>query len=316
MNKICLGCGVVLQTDDELEPGFIPKEKINDSNYCKRCFRLTHYGEKNNNEEEKSISYILNKVNKDNIFKIYLVDLLNINNNTIELFNKIKGNKLLLISKLDLISDSININHIVDNIRKVYNIKSDIKTISVDNIASINSLINYINKNNINKTYLLGPTNSGKSTLINKLLEINETDTSMLTMSNKRNTTLDFIDVAINKNLTIIDSPGFLINDYNLKSKYKNVIKPISFNMKDGEILLINNFYIKFKDSSSITIYNYDKLNITKYYKDIKFDYDIDMLANTDLCINGFGFIRIKNSNKLYIYNLNKELISIRRSII
>ena len=61
--------------------------------------------------------------------------------------------------------------------------------------------------------------------------------------------------------------------------------------MKENEVLLINNFYIRFKNNTSVTVYNYDELNITKYYKDVKYDYNLNVEDNTDLCINGFGLM-------------------------
>jgi len=314
MNKVCFGCGCVLQSDNELNPGFIPSNKLDNANYCKRCFRLTHYGEISNNELEKSTKSILDNINKDNIFKIFIVDFLNINNNTINIFNKIKGNKLLLISKVDLINKSMNKDRIISRIKNIYNINSDIKYISGINDYGVNSLINYLNDKKINKAYIVGPTNSGKSTLINKLISIYNPKLNKLTISNKRNTTLEFIRINLD-NLILIDSPGFLIGDYNLKSKYKNIIKPKTFNMKNNEVLFINKFYIKFNNSTSVTIYTYDELVCKKYYKDIKFDYEMNISKNNDLCINGLGILNIKNDNNISISGLDKELISIRNSI-
>lgn len=314
MNKVCFGCGTILQSDNELNPGYIPEKKLNDAKYCKRCFRLTHYGEISNVELEKSTKSILDNINKDNIFKIFIVDFLNINNNTINIFNKIKGKKLLLISKVDLISKDLNKEKIISRLKKIYNIKNDIKYISGINNYGVNSLINYLERNNINKSYILGPTNSGKSTLINKLIDIYNPRLNKLTISNKRNTTLEFIRINLD-NVTLIDSPGFLLNDYNLKSKYKNIIKPKTFNMKNNEVLLVDKFYIKFNKSTSVTIYTYDELNIKKYYKEVEFDYNINIEDNTDLCINGLGLINIKNSNDIGICGLDKDLISIRNSI-
>jgi len=314
MNKVCFGCGAVLQYDNELNPGYIPENKYDSANYCKRCFRLTHYGEISTNELEKSTKTILDNVNKDNIFKIFIVDFLNINNNKINIFNKIKGNKLLLISKIDLIDKSINIDNAISNLKNIYNIKCDIKLISSIKGWGIN-LVKYLNDKNINKCYLLGPTNSGKSTLINNLIEEYNPKLNKLTISNKRNTTLEFIRIKLNDNITLIDSPGFLISDYNLKSKYKNIIKPITFNMKENEILFVDKFYIKFLNPTSVTIYVNENLNMKKYYKELEFDYDLEINNNNDICINGFGIINIKNKNNISINGLDKGLISIRDSI-
>ena len=308
MNKKCIGCGIELQYNDKNKIGYIPENKYNDSNYCMRCFRLIHYNDISTNDKELSTNYILDKVNKDNIFKIYVVDFLNINNNTIDIYNKIKGNKLLLINKIDMLDKSINKNNIINNIKTIYKI-DNILSISTLNDNDINMLLNYLNKNNINKCYILGPTNSGKSTLINKLCNNNN-----LTISNKRNTTLEFINIKLD-NLNIIDTPGFLISDYNLKTKYNHIIKPITYNMKDNDIIYIDKFYIKFKYKTSITIYCYEIIDTKKYYKDIKYDYSIDTTNNIDLCINGFGINHHNNKNNIEKYNLDKELISIRESV-
>lgn len=315
MNKVCFGCGSILQFDNPNNPGYIPENKYNDSSFCKRCFRLTHYGEINNNELEKSTKSILDKINKDNIFKIYIVDFLNINDETINIFKKIKGNKMILISKLDLMSKSLNKDKIVKRLKEIYSITSDIKFISALNNYGINSLLNYLKSLHINKCYLLGPTNSGKSTLINKLMELNNSKLNKLTTSNKRNTTLEFIRIKLNDNLTIIDSPGFIINEYGINSKFKNSIKQYTFNMKSNEILNIDKFFIKFSEQTSITIYINEQLKIKKYYKEIDNQFELNIDDNTDICINGLGILNIKKSNKLIISGLDSSLLSVRKSI-
>ncbi len=314
MNKICAGCGSILQTENELESGFIPQEKIENSNYCKRCFRLTHYGDITIKDKELSNEYILNYVNENNKFNIFMIDILNINETNINLYNKIREPKLLLISKIDLFNKSIYKEKIKNKLKKIYNIENIvfISSIKKDNVIHF---VNYLINKKINNIFLLGPTNSGKSTFINKINEIYDCNLDSLTVSNKKNTTLEFIKLKLMNNLTIYDSPGFLYNDYNIKSKYKNIIKPITFNMKKDEIIFIDKFYIKFNNSTSITIYCYENINIKKFYKKLVFDYEVDIKDNTDLCINGFGFINIKNKCKIGIKNLNKEFISRRESV-
>ena len=39
-NKICKGCGVVLQSSDAAAIGYTPKME---ADYCQRCFRIRHY---------------------------------------------------------------------------------------------------------------------------------------------------------------------------------------------------------------------------------------------------------------------------------
>ena len=45
MSKKCIGCGAILQSDDKDKIGYIRKEKLEDSNYCERCFKITNYGD-------------------------------------------------------------------------------------------------------------------------------------------------------------------------------------------------------------------------------------------------------------------------------
>ena len=43
-NRVCSGCGVTLQSRDPAAPGFIPAEKAGAAPLCRRCYRLLHYG--------------------------------------------------------------------------------------------------------------------------------------------------------------------------------------------------------------------------------------------------------------------------------
>ena len=86
MNKICIGCGQIMQNLDEDKPGYTPNLK---SVYCRRCFRLKNYGERKDKEEIDE-EKIFAKVNKSKGIAFFLVDFLNINQKTTSLFNKIK----------------------------------------------------------------------------------------------------------------------------------------------------------------------------------------------------------------------------------
>jgi len=43
-NRVCPGCGVALQSRDSTAPGFIPAGKAGNGLLCRRCYRLLHYG--------------------------------------------------------------------------------------------------------------------------------------------------------------------------------------------------------------------------------------------------------------------------------
>ena len=314
MSKICFGCGAKLQYSNKNNIGYVPKEKIDDAKYCMRCFKLMHYGVNINDSVPKTIDEILYLVNNDYKFTIFMCDFLSLSDKIINIYNKIKGKKLLLISKIDVIPKDIKIDKVRKYIKEYYKV-DNVRFVSSVNNYGIDSLINYLLNNNIRETYILGETNSGKSTLINNILDAFDSKLTKTTMSNKKNTTLDFIRLYVNDRLTLIDSPGFVTNRYELKEELK-VIKPYTYQMKENECLKINDFYLKVSNNTSITIYSNYKLDIKKYYKDnIEYDYSKDINSNSDILVYGLGFINIKNDCKISLSNINKDYIEVRESV-
>lgn len=315
MNKICFGCGAKLQCTDKNKIGYTPETKINTSFYCMRCYKLTHYGVEINDKEPKKINEILYLVNKDNKHTIFMCDILNLSDKVIDIYNKIKGKKILLISKIDILPKDIKIDKLKKYIIDKYNI-DNVKFISSNNNFGVISLIKYLDYNNIKDSYILGISNSGKSTLINKIIDVCESKINKTTISNKRNTTLDFIRLNINNMFTLIDSPGFIIDTYINDLKIVKEIKPVVYQIKEGDILKIDKFYMKFTNKTNIVIYSYYDLECKKYYKeDLDYDNEIIVENNRDIVIQGLGFINVKNSSTIKLYNLDKEIIEIRESI-
>lgn len=313
MNKICYGCGAKLQSDDPSLIGYIPKNKEEDAVYCQRCFKLMHYGVVSN-DQVKTPEEIIKSINNDQKEVIFLVDFLNLNTKVINLFNLIKKPKLLLISKCDLIPNMIKEASIIKFIRDTYNVKSDIKLISVKNGYGIKGLITYLER--IKEAYIIGLSNSGKSTLINKILNESNSKKSKLVTSYHSNTTLDFIRVEVNSNLLLIDSPGFIIPSYNYQSKDqdKRMVKPITYQMKDNETIKIDQIDLNFIHQTSITLY----LPEVESYKDFKkqtFPNKINVPSNSDLIIIGFGFINIKHGGDVYFDGIDLDLIEVRPSL-
>ena len=168
----CIGCGVKLQNTNKELKGY-----INDLNnkYCARCFKTIHYNE---------------NIKVDNL-------------NNIDIYKEINNQKILVINKSDLIPSNLILNHLQDNLKKIYLIEEDIIFISAKDNFNLNIITNIINK--YQNIIICGETSSGKSTLINKI------SNSILTTSKYNNTTLDFIKVKYN-NGYIYDSPGLIIN--------------------------------------------------------------------------------------------------------
>lgn len=315
MSKICFGCGAKLQYSNKDAKGYVPENKLNDAKYCMRCFKLMHYGVNINDTVPKRVEEILYLVNSDDKFTIFMCDFLSLSDKIINIYNKIKGKKLLLVSKIDVIPKDIKIDNIRKYIMNNYKV-NNVRFVSSVNGYGIDSLINYLITNNIRESYILGETNSGKSTLINNILDAFDSKLTKTTISSSKNTTLDFIRLNINNNLTIIDSPGFVTDSYEVNCTLKKVIKPLTYQMKDGEVLKIDKFYIRFDYATSITVYSCYDLEIKKYYKDdISFTYNQKINSNNDIVIYGLGFINVKNECNVGLSNIDSSLLEFRESV-
>ena len=227
MSRICFGCGAKLQYSNKDAKGYVPENKLNDAKYCMRCFKLMHYGVNINDTVPKRVEEILYLVNSDDKFTIFMCDFLSLSDKIINIYNKIKGKKLLLVSKIDVIPKDIKIDNIRKYIMNNYNI-NNVRFVSSVNGYGMDSLINYLITNNIRESYILGETNSGKSTLINNILDAFDSKLTKTTISSSKNTTLDFIRLNVNNNLTIIDSPGFVTDSYEVNCPIKKIIKPLT----------------------------------------------------------------------------------------
>ena len=164
----CIGCGVELQTKDKNALGFTNKI---DNNICERCFRIKNYNEyktitKNPNDYIEKLS----SINKNDLV-ILVVDLFNISND-IEIISKYIKNKILLVlTKRDILPKSCNEQKFVKYFEK-YNLNIiDTLVISSKKNYNLDILMDKINKyKTSNRVYVVGYTNSGKSTLINKII--------------------------------------------------------------------------------------------------------------------------------------------------
>ena len=316
MSRICYGCGATLQSENKEEVGYIPAHK-SDSSYCMRCFRMMHYGESNKGYEPKTRDQIIKRVNGDKKFVIFLVDFLNINTEVINIYNSIKRDKLLVINKCELIPDEVYKRKLIDYVREEYNVDGDIKIKGGTKNHGVNSIYRYLRERGIEETYILGLSNSGKSTFINDLIKVNKSKVKPINTNSKANTTLDFIKVKINEDLTIIDSPGFVLENNADNDAYDQYIKALTFNMKAGEIIsLINGkYYFMFSEDTPINIFINGKGKHKKYYKEIELKNNLNLERdNMDIMILGVGFLRVKNKG-IVKTNVDTKYIEIRNSM-
>lgn len=321
MNKKCIGCGAILQNDDVNKDGFIDGDLFNESTFCKRCFRLKNYGEYSlTNKDNSFYEKILSNINNTNDLVIQLVDLFDISN--LENVTNIINNKVILVlTKRDLLPKSVKDNKIIARMKQEYKNYVDYVVISSNKNYNLDLLYQLIKKHRTsNKVYIVGSTNSGKSTLINKIIKNYSKNSSDITTSYLPSTTLDAIEIMVNDNLTIVDTPGLLnpgniVNqtDFDTVKKItpRSEIKPRVYQIVKECSLLIENLcridYVEDK-SNSLSFYISNDLNIKKtnintnnYLKDLK-KHSIDAFADEDVVIEGLCFIKIVKRCKLDIY--------------
>ena len=314
MNRKCMGCGNILK-DDELE-----------HNICNRCFRLKHYGEYHvTNKDNSDYLKIINNIDSNDLV-IYVTSLFNL---TIMDLSKFK-NVIVVLTKRDILPKSVKDNKIIDYVKNHYNFK-DIEVISSIKNYNLDNLISKIEKYNKKKVYLIGNTNSGKSTLLNKLIENYSESDIDITTSMYPSTTLDTIEVKIN-DIMFIDTPGIIDNgsvinyiDYKMLKKItpKKEVKPRTYQIKGKGSLVIEDLVrIDYEtNDNSMTIYIANSVNILRVgeanprLKDLpKREFNLE--NDKDIIITDLCFIKFVKGLKVKIYANNNINVYERDNLI
>lgn len=331
-NKYCLGCGVKLQDENLLKIGFTTSVE---NDYCMRCFRLNNYGEyesvaSNNIDFDKIISGI----NKTKDLVLYVVDILNVPKNLMEIKDMIKNDCLLVLNKRDLLPLSVKNEKLIEYFKKNDLGFLDILIVSSEKNIGMDELFKKINKyKKSNNVYVVGYTNAGKSSLISKFIKDYGDGNTRLSIAPLPSTTLNKIMIPINNKLSLIDTPGIIDNsniiNYVNEKMYKKLnskkeIRPKTYQVSKNQSLLIGDMirinYLE-GDRNSITFYIPNEIKISR----CRFNSDkcsnltpkeYDILFGEDLVINGLGFIKIVASCKIEVV-INKDiLVFTRKSMI
>ena len=327
--KHCKGCGVLLQDSNVLKEGFTTSLE---NDFCQRCFRIKNYGDyqvvtKSNDEYIE----ILKSVGKTKDLVLYIVDLLNIDKDVTEIRKYIPNKMILVLNKKDVLPKSVKEEKIVQYFEHMEIPFEEIIVISTEKNQNIDYLLKRIKYHQTtNNVYVVGHTNAGKSTLINKLLKNYSENKGELTISPLPSTTLNTIKMEINDYLTLIDTPGlvevgsitnFVSKDMFKKLSPKKEIKPKTYQIKKGQTIIIEDLVrIDYKEGerNSFTLYVSNELKTKRYlnnrHEDLK---DLskrtyEMKYDEDLVINGLGFIKIVNPGIIDVY-INKDVETFTR---
>ena len=229
-NKIyCIGCGAEIQSENPNKQGYLPKsvvEKSMEENnlVCKRCFRLKNYNEVSDVELGAEDFYKLIKTlsKKDGLI-VKVVDIFDFSGSWIEDVIDIVGNNkdiVLVANKLDLLPKSVKQNKIKQWLFKMLKAKGikvkDVLLISAIKNHGIEEAAARIDElRNGKDVYIIGATNVGKSTFINKLIELTTGDKNVITTSHFPGTTLGMIEIPLDRATSIYDTPGIIL-DYDI----------------------------------------------------------------------------------------------------
>ena len=323
----CLGCGIELQTEEKDKIGYPANLE---SQICERCFRLKNYGEyKNVTLDNQDYQKIIENIPKSSLV-VYVADFLTLNLSNIPNFSKL----LLVLTKRDILPKSVKDEKIIQKIKENYPELLDIISVSSVKNYHLDNLYNALNKySNKKDIYLIGNTNSGKSTLINKLIQnYGEGESSNITVSMYPSTTLDKVEIKLG-DLTLIDTPGLIEegNYTNILSPKelkqitpKKEIKPRSCQIKGKGSLLIGTYAridYETEESNSFVIYTAPTVS-SKFisfakntYKD-KTSYVYILGSNQDIVLPGLGFIKCTKPINITLYTPKNVKPYIRGNLI
>ena len=258
----CMGCGATIQTENHEEIGYTPTSVLTkmlekeEPVYCQRCFRLRNYNElQPASLSDDDFLKMLSSIAEEDALVVYVVDLFDLYGSMISGLKRFIGNNpvLFVANKVDLYPKSVNRNRLknwIERFAKEYGIRPvDTILVSANKRIQIDELLDKINEYRQGKdAYVVGVTNVGKSTLINKLIQSIGGTKDVITTSQFPGTTLGQIDIPFDEESSLIDTPGIIhrhqIAHYLAEKEVKKVLpqkelQPKTFQLNAEQTIFI-----------------------------------------------------------------------------
>ncbi len=251
----CDGCGVTIQTTNPDDLGYAPASALEkEIVVCKRCFRLKHYNEVQDVAlTDDDFLKILNTVGDTESLIVKIVDIFDFNGSWLPGLHRFAGkNPVLLIgNKSDLLPKSVKREKLIHWMRyeaSQLGLKPvDVLLISASQGKAVRDAADAIEHyRNGKDVYVVGCTNVGKSTFINRIIKEITGEGDIITTSHFPGTTLDMIEIPLSDGHVLVDTPG-IINHHQMahfvdKEELKVLlpkkeIKPKVFQLNEGQTL-------------------------------------------------------------------------------
>lgn len=215
----CAGCGAQIQSNKPEDAGYIPESAISrEPIICQRCFRIKHYNEASSVAiDQDDFLKLLGSIGTTNSLVVHIVDLYDFEGSLISGLQRFVGNNpvLLVVNKIDLLPKGMNTNRIrnwVQQQAKTQGLRTiDVILCSAKRNMGFEHVIDALERHrNGRDVYVVGATNVGKSTLINRLIRDYSDMERELTTSRYPGTTLDAVYIPLEDGKAIIDTPGIV----------------------------------------------------------------------------------------------------------
>ncbi|MRX71341.1 ribosome biogenesis GTPase YqeH [Bacillus lacus] len=251
----CIGCGVKVQSEDPSGLGYVPAGSLEkETIVCQRCFRLKNYNEVQDvSLTDEDFLKILHGIGDTKGLIVKIVDIFDFNGSWIAgLPRFVGGNPILLVgNKVDILPKSVKHSKVINWMKReakelglqpvdVFLISSA-RGIGVKEVAE--AIDHYREDGDV---YVVGCTNVGKSTFINRMIKEVTGEGDVITTSHYPGTTLDMIEIPLSDGAALFDTPGIINHhqmahyvdkkDLKLLSPKKE-IKPKVFQLNEEQTL-------------------------------------------------------------------------------
>jgi ribosome biogenesis GTPase YqeH len=256
----CTGCGVALQSREPELLGYVPVGTADVRPVvCQRCYRIRNYNETSSiTMDQEQFRRLLGSIAHRQALVVNIVDIFDFDGSLINGLQRYVGQNtiVLVVNKIDLLPKVSNWNKIVNWVQrqaKEHGLRvAEIVLCSAKKNIGFDRVVHAIAAHRQGRDiYVVGATNVGKSTLINRLIRDFSDLQSELTTSQYPGTTLDLVKIPLDDGKQIIDTPGIVythrLTEIAPKSDLKKLIpdrqlKPMVYQLNDKQTLFFGGY--------------------------------------------------------------------------